>query len=638
MYYYLSLGSNVDAERCAVKMLEHLSGLFGCLAVYPFRYTEPEGVVNAAPFFNALVVVQTDLNNVDVKHGLVQIERAIEGEYRYLERSAKSRCADIDILQWSNDFEPKCFANAKEGYVLTCYNCEGEATDLSQYGLPFFNTPASISKCAETGKWAVEEDSFEWFLKIEKKRYMLSASELIRDGGVAFGTSGARGLVEDFSPSVCAAFTLAFLHSQGSVKRMAIAIDNRPSSPDIARACIAALTNAGVDVDYYGVIPTPALAHTSMADGIPAIMVTGSHIPFDRNGLKFYRSDGEISKADEQAIIGADVNVPDLALPALPTASLRAKDNYIKRYTSMYDADALKGKRIGIYEHSSAGRDLYPQIFEALGAKVVCLGRSDSFVPIDTEAVSQEDILMAQSWQKEHALDAVFSTDGDGDRPLLSDETGTYLRGDILCLLASAALQIDALAVPVSCNSAIEQIDTVAHVERTKIGSPYVVAAMSDLQSGYQRVAGFEANGGFLLGTDVQMSGQTLTALATRDAILPALAVLVFAGEKPISTLVAKLPKRFTASDRLKDFAREKSADILKGVLSEPSAFLAQVGLDKLTVDSIDQTDGVRMTLSDQSIVHLRPSGNAPELRCYTESASAKDAETLLRQVLTRLV
>ncbi len=50
-------------------------------------------------------------------------------------------------------------------------------------------------------------------------------------------------------------------------------------------------------------------------------MVTGSHIPFDRNGLKFYRPEGEISKADELAILAADVEVPALTfnneLPAI---------------------------------------------------------------------------------------------------------------------------------------------------------------------------------------------------------------------------------------------------------------------------------------------------------------------------------
>jgi phosphomannomutase len=65
-------------------------------------------------------------------------------------------------------------------------------------------------------------------------------------------------------------------------------------------------------VIYYGVVPTPALAYVAQENNIPAIMVTGSHISFDRNGLKFYRPDGEISKAYEQVILTEQVEFAEL--------------------------------------------------------------------------------------------------------------------------------------------------------------------------------------------------------------------------------------------------------------------------------------------------------------------------------------
>lgn len=466
---------------------------------------------------------------------------------------------------------------------------------------------------------------------------MTQAAQVIEQSGISFGTSGARGLVTDFTPNVCAAFTLAFLQSQGAVSRIAIAIDNRPSSPEIAAACIAAANHHGVEVDYYGVTPTPSLAVTSMSDGIPAIMVTGSHIPFDRNGLKFYRVDGEISKADEQAILTADIDVPTLADTPLPSVSSRASDTYIDRYLAIYSNELLKGKRIGIYEHSSAGRDLYGKLFSALGAEVISLGRSNEFVPIDTEAVAQSDIDMAQAWQKEHQLDAVFSTDGDGDRPLLSDETGTYLRGDVLCLLAARSLGISALAIPVSCTTAVESCGTFDRIERTKIGSPYVIAAFDGLAKDFQTIGGFEANGGFLLGSDLQVNNVTLSALPTRDAVIPALAVLAAAKDQKISTLLNDLPQRFTASDRLQNFAREKSLEIIANAKQDPAAFLQRVGLGEHSVTASNDTDGLRLTLSNSDIVHLRPSGNAPELRCYGEANSNQQAVDIVKQVLTQL-
>jgi phosphomannomutase len=466
-------------------------------------------------------------------------------------------------------------------------------------------------------------------------------SDIIKASGVAFGTSGARGLVVDFNPEVCAAFTLAFIkvmQQSFSFNRLALAIDNRPSSPEIAAACIATAKSAGVEVDYYGVIPTPALAVTSMADNIPAIMVTGSHIPFDRNGLKFYRPDGEISKSDELAVLTADVTLPELTNVTLPKVSDRAAKAYSARYLNLFNEDSLKGKRIGIYEHSSAGRDLYAGLFEKLGAKVISLGRSDNFVPIDTEAVSQADIDMAITWQKEYELDAIFSTDGDGDRPLLSDETGNYLRGDILCLLAAKNLGIEALAVPVSCTSAIEACGSFKQVERTQIGSPYVIAAFDCLQQSSARVAGFEANGGFLLGSDIDVNGVLLSALPTRDAVLPVLAVLAMAGKGAISDLVKKLPEIYTASDRIQNFARDKSLAIIERGLTNPRALLVSLGLGEFDVVNVDTTDGLRMTLNNGEVVHLRPSGNAPELRCYAEAYSFKRAALLVKLCLMMVI
>lgn len=462
-------------------------------------------------------------------------------------------------------------------------------------------------------------------------------SQVINNSGIAFGTSGARGLVTDFSSEVCSAFTVAFIkvmQQQFDFKKLAIAIDNRPSSPDIAAACIAAAQALDIEVDYYGVIPTPALAVTSMSDNVPAIMVTGSHIPFDRNGLKFYRPDGEISKADEVAILTSESELIALAVGSLPEVSERAANAYLARYLNLFSADSLKGKRIGIYEHSSAGRDLYAGLFENLGAKVISLGRSDNFVPIDTEAVCQSDIDMAVAWQKEFELDAVFSTDGDGDRPLLSDETGNYLRGDILCLLAAKNLGIEALAVPVSCNSAIEDCGVFTKVTRTKIGSPYVIAAFDNLEQSNFRFAGFEANGGFLLGTDINVNGVTLAALPTRDALLPALAVLTHVGDGKVSDLVSNLPHIYTASDRLQDFERYKSLDIINAGLIDPKGLLLQCGLSNFDVVSMDDTDGLRLRLDNGDVVHLRPSGNAPELRCYAESDSFSRAADLVHTTL----
>ncbi len=462
---------------------------------------------------------------------------------------------------------------------------------------------------------------------------MNNTQSIISQSGIAFGTSGARGLVVDFTPDVCAAFTHAFvavLRNEFAPKKLALAIDNRPSSYAMAQACAAALMQAGVEPIYYGVIPTPALAYQAMQDKLPCIMVTGSHIPFDRNGLKFYRTDGEITKADELAILAAEVEFD--TLPVLPEliASPRAAESYCARYASLFAADMLAGKRIGIYEHSSAGRDLYAPLFKSLGAEVVRIERSDQFVPIDTEAVGEEDKAKARLWSAQYQLDAIFSTDGDGDRPLVADEYGEWLRGDILGLLCADALKIDALAVPVSCNTAVVSCGHFANVTPTKIGSPYVIAEFSELARTYNRIAGFEANGGFILGSDIDVAGKALKALPTRDAVLPFLMLLASAGHDAISSLVSDLPQRFTHSDRIKNFPTEFSYALISEGKEDLGSLLNKLGLyDKCATHS-DCTDGLRLFLTDGCIIHLRPSGNAPELRCYAEANTYYEAKKLV--------
>ncbi len=470
---------------------------------------------------------------------------------------------------------------------------------------------------------------------------MLNSSKIISDSGVAFGTSGARGLVTQFTPDVCAAFTAAFvsvLKENFNFSKFALAIDNRPSSCEMAQSCAHVLIQHGIEVEYYGVVPTPALAFCAMQQNIPSIMITGSHIPFDRNGIKFYRPDGEISKQDEAAILSQSVSFEPLTdLPEL-TLDNKAKEQYATRYVSLFSNTFLKGQKIGIYEHSSAGRDIYSNVFESLGAEVVSLGRSDQFVPIDTEAVALEDIQKGLDWSKQHGFNMIFSTDGDGDRPLIADENGHWLRGDVLGLLCAKALNADAIATPVSCNTAIEKSGAFNKVIRTKIGSPHVIAAFDNLNQQYQRIAGFEANGGFLLGSDVEVNGQVVHALPTRDALLPALMLLSLCNGNTISSQVNGLPERYTHSDRIKDFATEKSNAILNNAAKNPQQLIEQLGFKELAVESSDSTDGLRMTLTNGDIVHLRPSGNAPELRCYAESTTVAKAIEIVSLALKNVV
>ncbi|PKI17943.1 hypothetical protein [Colwellia sp. 12G3] len=92
----------------------------------------------------------------------------------------------------------------------------------------------------------------------------------------------------------------------------------------------------------------------------------------------------------------------------------------------------------------------------------------------------------------------------------------------------------------------------------------------------FKSVAGFEANGGLLSGIDLQLNGKPLKALPTRDAISPAIMLLFAVNKGLISTLVDALPKRYTHSDRIQNFATEKSQEIIAQGKQDHKKLLAQ--------------------------------------------------------------
>lgn len=467
----------------------------------------------------------------------------------------------------------------------------------------------------------------------------VTLGELAAAAGAGFGTSGVRARVADLSPAVCRAYTQGFLAvAQPRSSHVLIGHDLRPSSPAIAAVCRTAARELGFDVVYGGVLPTPALAFAAQSLGMPAIMITGSHIPFDRNGLKFYHAHGEITKADERRILATPIHQQaaaiDYDLPDIHPAPLNL---YLQRYRNAFAPDALSRLRIGVYEHSSAARDLLHHVLRGLGAETVSLGRSDDFIAIDTEAVTPEDRENALSWARHYKLDAIVTTDGDADRPLIADETGEWLRGDVLGMICADELGARTVVTPITSNSGLESCGRFRTVHRTRVGSPHVIAAMDNVSDG--PVVGYEANGGFLLGSEAILAHGLLAPLRTRDAVLPVLLVLsaMRRSGRRLSELRNSFSWRHTYSDRLQGIDVDLCKRLMDTAVSNPQAMAAVLMGEQVSPTSLDLTDGLRFTFSSGEIIHVRLSGNAPELRCYADTESAARAERLCRESLNRL-
>lgn len=479
---------------------------------------------------------------------------------------------------------------------------------------------------------------------------------------LAFGTSGLRGLISDMTDLECYINVTGFLQfltiTQGLApgSKIYIAGDLRDSTPRIMRVVAQAIRDTGYQVENYGLIPTPALAFYALRNNVACIMVTGSHIPADRNGIKFYKQQGEVLKADEkpmqmhvaatrsllyeQAATDSAFNTDGrLREPAeLPEASNNARVAYLARYTDIFAPDSFAGKKIVVYQHSAVGRDLLVELFEQLGAMVVPVERSEVFIPIDTEHVRPQDKALFARLAAEHpdAL-AIISTDGDSDRPFVIDETGEFHRGDVLGAIVAGYVGAKFVALPVSSNDAVDAfcINRAITAVHTKIGSPYVIVAMNEAGADQRPAVGWEVNGGFLTNDDIVLSGGTLQALPTRDAVLPILASLLSAVQsgQTVSALFAELPQRFTGGSlidnvpevqiaRFKQLATDETAmRLLADKVFGPS--------DLGDVAQLNITDGLRLIFKSGDVIHLRPSGNAPQFRVYSNANTQVRADEL---------
>jgi phosphomannomutase len=534
---------------------------------------------------------------------------------------------------------------------------------------------------------------------------------------LAFGTSGLRGLVDDITDLEAYINTRGFLElliARGEAvpgTPVALGGDLRPStdSPErsIKRAVARAILDCGMRVIDCGALPTPALTLYGIEQGWPSVMVTGSHIPFDRNGIKFNRPAGEVLKSDEAPILAQVSRVrareyaqlPEASrfdasgwlradyAPTLPTATDEARDRYRRRYRDSFPQGALAGLRLGFYEHSAVGRELVAEILRDLGAEVIPFGRSTSFVAIDTEAIAAERLVELQRWADELSakhgrLDALLSTDGDSDRPMLlgidSEGQVRFFGGDVLGAVVAQTLGADAVAVPISANDLIDELfgatEGVAFAH-TRIGSPWVIAAMQK-QRGDRRV-GWEANGGFLTGSAIPLPRGALSPLPTRDAVLPLCTALWAARreELTLTELFARLPARCSRAGLLDEVPPAESRAILS--CFAPQAPGGGTGLRQLSyaqngeaerwsddqgrthaverqhaaaldalrgrlerhfsprrgfgrLGSIDLLDGLRLRFDNGDVAHVRPSGNAPQLRIYAVADSEQRAEEIV--------
>jgi phosphoglucosamine mutase len=264
-----------------------------------------------------------------------------------------------------------------------------------------------------------------------------------------FGTDGIRGRVGDFpiTPDFMLklgwAAGMAF-RKQGKC-RILIGKDTRISGYMFESALEAGLAAAGADVQLLGPMPTPAIAYltrTFQADA--GIVISASHNPHDDNGIKFFSSQGtklpdEVELMIEE-LLDQPMTVVDSAQIGKASRINDASGRYIEFCKSSVPSNtSFAGLKVVLDCAHGAAYKVAPSVFRELGAEVHVLSAQPDGLNINAGCGSTHmETLQAEVVARQADLGIAF--DGDADRVLMVDHTGTLVDGDELLFIIARDL------------------------------------------------------------------------------------------------------------------------------------------------------------------------------------------------------
>ena len=444
-----------------------------------------------------------------------------------------------------------------------------------------------------------------------------------------FGSSGTRGLA---NVALTPEFVVRVAKAAGTAwgaDRVALGRDTRTTGPMLADAAASGLASVGADVDRLGVVPTPALQAYAAAEGVPGLMVTASHNPPPYNGIKLVGDDGvELAVAAMERVEETFLAEAFEAAAWDAVGRSRRVEGAIERYRAgvreAVDREAIVGAdlTVAVDPGHGAGALSNPDLFRELGCRVVTVHAEPDgrFPGRDPEPV-EGNLADLEALVRAAEADVGVAHDGDADRAIFVDETGTYVEGDA-ALAALAAATLEAGDVTVSAVNVSQRLVDVAEaagarLELTPIGSTRIVTRIRELRDAGESVpvAG-EGNGGVIF------PGYRLA----RDGAYTAARFLELCAERPASEVVAPHADYHNVRVNL-DYDTEAERTAL---LEAAERYAREADAELTTVD------GYRLDYGDAWVL-ARPSGTEPLVRIYAEARDAGRAEALADEVRQRL-
>jgi len=312
-----------------------------------------------------------------------------------------------------------------------------------------------------------------------------------------FGTDGIRGQANTgpLTPEMAVAFGRAVAAKFGQAgKPLIIGRDTRLSGPMLEQAVAAGAAAMGIDVLLVGVVPTPAVAYlTRHLSGCAGVVISASHNPFEDNGLKIFKSDGmkcdDALEAEIEALILGDSLRQQGAtgtkigrINPWPNGAARYADLAVQAYGQDLD---LRGMRVVVDAGHGAAYETTPLVLRTLGAEVKTLNIEPNGININAGCGSTHPELIQQA-TKDFGAQIGLAHDGDADRLICCDETGSLLDGDEMLavigldLLKRGKLAKKTLVATVMSNLGLDECFAAAggKIIRAGVGDRYVLEQM----------------------------------------------------------------------------------------------------------------------------------------------------------------
>jgi phosphoglucosamine mutase len=442
-----------------------------------------------------------------------------------------------------------------------------------------------------------------------------------------FGTDGVRG---EFGTDLTTSYVAALARAAAKVlqcKLVVIGRDTRESGPALEAAISQSLSSLGIEVHLMGVAPTPAIAFAAASSEAVSFAITASHNPYTDNGVKIFGRGGRKLTDEQESQIEIEIETEiELASEAsreeIMTSSkslATSHPEYLERYCAALVAgvpkNALAKLHIALDCANGAMSEVAAAVFTGLGAKVSAIHNSPNGKNINHHCGATDPSELKVLVKKINA-DLGVAFDGDGDRLIAVDDSGSIVDGDHLIAISAqdmkrnGTLRNNKVAVTVMTNIGFHQAMKECEIEvvTTPVGDRSVLIAIqeNDLSLGGEQ-------SGHIIYHDVATTG---------DGLLAAIR---------LSALIANSSQVFSqlASNAMTSFPQ-----VLKNIrVAKLAENVAQIFANEIAA--------AEKILADNGRVLVRSSGTEPVVRVMVEARendiAVSVATTLVTAITARL-